>query len=47
MKVRLGASSNSDTVKALMAQQFCVVYGREEDDGTIYLTLKPNKGKCS
>lgn len=47
MKVRLGQSSNNETLQALLAKELCIVYGREEADiegnKTIYLTVKPRK----
>lgn len=51
MKVHLGASSNNDTLNAIIAKELCIVYGRTETDldgnETIYLTVKKAKGKCS
>lgn len=43
MKVHLGSRSNVDTLEAIRMGSLCIVYGRHEDDGTIYLTIKPRK----
>lgn len=43
MRVHLGSRSNQDTLAAIIQKEFCIVYGRHEDDGTIYLTVKPRK----